>query len=231
MAGERDRKDTESTKRMEERSPVEPPETVLERYRDRLYGFVRRELRYYESLELLQPDEVSAMDIVDDVLARALQLWDRRPENLMPWLYRLALHRLRQVLRAARERPDKTICLELPAPLYESPEELDREWWEFYQPDDVVTWEDIVPDERIEPPEELESQLEAMHQVERLLNQLPARPREVFVLATFEDLTPEEIAGMLNVSVEQVQSWLRDARARLRRALTEHVGQGTKVSA
>ncbi len=204
-------------------SPSEAPEEILARYRDRLYGFIRRELRYYESLGLLQPDEVSALDIVDDVFARALQAWDHRPARLMPWLYRLALHRLREVLRAARERPSRTVRLELPAPVYEQPEELDEVWWEFYQPDNVVTWEDVLPDERIAPPEEMELREETMRQVEELLNQLPARQREVFVLATFEDLSPEEIAEMLGVPLSRVQSWLKEARERVRRALTERL--------
>ncbi len=213
----------------EEHTGQDASET-LARYRDRLYGFIRRELRYYESLGLLEPGEVSALDILDDVFASALRGWQRRPTPVLPWLYRLALHRLRQVLRAARARPNRTVRLELPAPQYAFPEELDEAWWEFYQPDDVVTWEDVLPDESAPPPDAMELRAETMQQVEALLNQLPAREREVFVLATFEDLSPEEIARLLGVSLEQVQRWLQRARERVRRALTERLDQTERAA-
>ncbi len=217
---------------MEQKQPLqeaqsaqnERPQEALIPYLDRLYGFVRRELRYYEDLGLLNPGEVRAEDVVDDVVARAVQLWAQRPPHLLPWLYRLALHRLRQIARAARERPDRTVRLELPAPLHELPEEADQELWEFYQPDDVVTWEDVLPDEHAPDPEEIELQQEALEQIEAVINRLPARQREAFILDTLEGLTPEEIARTLGVEEEQVRAWLREARERLRRAVTEVAG-------
>ncbi len=197
------------------------PREALQPYLAHLYAFVRREIAYYESLGLLREGELTAEDVVDEVIESALSLWERRPPgSLRPWLLQLALRRLRLYLRAARERPSEDIPLEELVPQEDwSTLDLDTEIWEFYEPDDVIAWEDLLPDPKAQPPDEFLEEVELDEPLGSALNSLPPRVREVFVLHALEGLTEEEIARLYGWDVEQVKRYLAQARDRLRAAL------------
>ncbi len=197
------------------------PREALQPYLKHLYAFVRRELRYYESLGLLPEGELQPADIVDDVIEAALSLWDARPAgSLRPWLLQLALRRLRQYLQAARSRPSADIPLEELVPQEDwSTLERDTEIWEFYEPDDVLAWEDILPDPTAPPPDEFVLAAELDEPLQTALASLGPRAREVFVLYALEGLTEEEIARLYGWDVEQVKRYLAMARDQLRERL------------
>ncbi len=197
------------------------PREALQPYLKHLYAFVRRELRYYESLGLLPEGELQPADIVDDVIEAALSLWDARPAgSLRPWLLQLALRRLRQYLQAARSRPSADIPLEELVPQEDwSTLERDTEIWEFYEPDDVLAWEDILPDPTAPPPDEFVLAAELDEPLQTALASLGPRVREVFVLYALEGLTEEEIARLYGWDVEQVKRYLAMARDQLRERL------------
>ncbi len=197
------------------------PREALQPYLAHLYAFVRREIAYYESLGLLREGELTAEDVVDEVIESALSLWERRPPgSLRPWLLQLALRRLRQYLRAARERPSEAVPLEELVPQEDlSTLDLDTEIWEFYEPDDVIAWEDLLPDPKAQPPDAFLEEVEIDEPLGSALNSLPPRVREVFVLHALEGLTEEEIARLYGWNVDQVKRYLAQARDHLRAAL------------
>ncbi len=197
------------------------PQEALQPYLKHLYAFVRREIRYYESVGLLPEGELTPADIVDDVVEAALSLWDARPAgSLRPWLLQLALRRLRQYLQAARQRPSPEIPLEELVPQEDwSTLRQDSEIWEFYEPDEVLAWEDILPDPTAPPPDEFIMNAELDEPLQQALASLGPRVREVFVLYALEGLKEEEIARLYGWDVDQVKKYLVMARDQLRERL------------
>ncbi len=197
------------------------PREALQPYLKHLYAFVRREIAYYEALGLLPEGELRPEDVVDDVVEAALSLWGVRPSgSLRPWLLQIALRRLRQYLQAARERPSLEVPLEDLVPQEDwSTLNMDTEIWEFYEPDDVVAWEDLVPDPTAPPPDEFLARAELSEPLQNALASLGPRVREVFVLYALEGLKEDEIARMYGWTVDEVKRYLAQARDALREAL------------
>lgn len=67
------------------------------------------------------------------------------------------------------------------------------------------------PDEFVISPEENVIILEVLREIDELLNQLPAKVRQAFFLAHFEDLTDAEIAQKLGVSDRMVRKYVAQA--------------------
>ena len=81
---------------------------------------------------------------------------------------------------------------------------------------------DIVVEESRDPLAQYVSEVEREHVVEAI-QQLPAEFREVILLREFEDLSYQEIAGVLGCPVGTVMSRLARARSRLRALLMDKV--------
>lgn len=64
---------------------------------------------------------------------------------------------------------------------------------------------------------------ELREKIETAIQHLPLKLRSVFLLRTFEDLTYEEIAHVLNISKGTVMSRLSRARERLKTMLREYI--------
>lgn len=203
------------------------PREALQPYLAHLYAFVRREIAYYESIGLLPEGELKPEEVVDAVIEAALSLWEKRPSgSLRPWLLQLALRRLRQYLQAARERPSEEIPLEALVPQEDwSTLSLDTEIWEFYEPDEVVAWEDLLPDASATSPDEYVAQAEIQEPLGDALQSLPPRVREVFVLYALEGLREDEIARLYGWNIHRVKNYLAQARDMLRERL--HLLPGT----
>ncbi len=67
------------------------------------------------------------------------------------------------------------------------------------------------PEEFVISPEENAIILEVLREIDELLNQLPAKVRQAFFLAHFEDLTDAEIAIQLGVSDRMVRKYVAQA--------------------
>lgn len=85
------------------------------------------------------------------------------------------------------------------------------------QLDDVAEW---VPDQAPRAERALIAQGE-VERVMRSVRRLPPKQREVFVLRFLEELTNDEIAGALGLSVGTVKAHLSRAVATVRRAMQE----------
>lgn len=208
---------------MNEKAPTSAltPKEALEPYLPHLFAFVRREIDYYERVGLLPPGEVQPEDVVDEVIEMALTNWDKRPEgSLRPWLLQMALRRLRRYLAAARERSSENIPLEELVPQEDVPTlDADTEIYEFYEPDDVVTWEDLLSDPHAPSPEEILEMAELSDPLQQALSSLPPPVREVFVLHALEGLREDEIARIYGWDVDTVKRYLAQARDTLREQL------------
>jgi RNA polymerase sigma-70 factor (ECF subfamily) len=87
--------------------------------------------------------------------------------------------------------------------------------------DDPAVAEGMSSDHSVEMHHD--GQLELAH---RLLDQLPAEQREVFVLHELEQMTGSEIATLMGTSIGTVRSRLRRARDSFRKQLAELTKEG-----
>jgi RNA polymerase sigma-70 factor (TIGR02960 family) len=174
----------------------------------------RRELQVhcYRMLGSLQDAE----DVLQDTLLAAWQGLGGFEErsSIRTWLYRIATNRCLNSLRSARRRPAK----EWDIPQVEPPEPTEL---------GEVVWLEPYPDSLLEGaikaplgPEARYQQTEAISLAfVTALQLLPARQRAVLILREVLGYRANEVADMLDTTVESVNSALKRARASLRRRL------------
>ena len=158
-----------------------------------------------------------AEDAVQDALLAAWQALDgyEGRASIRTWLYRIATNRCLDALRAAKRRPAK---------------EWDISEIELPEPTRLgeITWLEPFPDVLLEGsagrplgPEARYEQTEAMSLAYvTALQVLPARQRAVLILREVLGYHANEVADMLDATVESVNSALKRARATLQKRLT-----------
>jgi RNA polymerase sigma-70 factor (TIGR02960 family) len=174
----------------------------------------RRELRAhcYRMLGSLHDAE----DVLQDTLLaawRGLEGFERRA-SIRTWLYRIATNRCLNAIRSANRRPAK----EWDIPDIEPPEATRL---------GEVVWLEPYPDTLLEDainvplgPEARYAQTEAISLAfMTALQMLPGRQRAVLILREVLGYHANEVADMLDSTVESVNSALKRARASLERRL------------
>ncbi len=189
----------------------------------RLSRFVERELRYRESLSLLQPEQLSAEEVVDEAVLNALGNGEK-PERLAlePWLYRLAIRAIDDLVWRSRDDVP-AVPLDQNARLPVLQKGSDEYHLQDHQPDEAVVNRDLIADPRLLTPEASASSDEVLTLVERALLGAKREEREAFLLYAVEGFTPEEIAAISDRSLEQVRASVKAARDFLRQALPASV--------
>jgi RNA polymerase sigma-70 factor (ECF subfamily) len=171
----------------------------------------RRELQVhcYRMLGSLHDAE----DALQDTLLAAwqgLEAFEGRA-SVRTWLYRIATNRCLSALRSARRRPAKEWNMQFDVP---EPTRLSE-----------IVWLEPYPDAFLEPalsldPEARYEQTEAISLAfVTALQVLPARQRAVLILREVLGYHANEVADMLDSTVESVNSALKRARASLQRRL------------
>src|SRR5271155_2709789 len=154
-----------------------------------------------------------AEDALQDTLLAAWQGLDGFEEraSVRTWLYWIATNRCLSVLRSARRRPAKEWDMQVDLP---EPTRLGE-----------IVWLEPYPDALLEAalpldPEARYEQTEAVSLAfVTALQVLPARQRAVLILREVLGYHADEVAGMLDATVESINSALKRARASLHRRL------------
>ena len=150
---------------------------------------------YLLALQLLRDPE-DALDVAQDALLSLFTTLDRvgagRP--VRPWLLAIVRNRARDLLRRRRIRRHQSLAADDPEAGVELVAAAPR------------------PDADAE-------RAELQRRVWRALAALPAAHREVLVLRDYQDLTYDEIAGVLRVPIGTVMSRLHRSRRALRELL------------
>ena len=176
----------------------------------------RRELHVhcYRMIGSLQDAE----DVLQDTLLAAWQglgAFEGRA-SIRTWLYRIATNRCLNALRSASRRPAK----EWDIPQIEPPEpsRLGEVVWLEPYPDALIVTVPLGPEARYQQTEAISLAFVTALQV------LPARQRAVLILREVLGYRANEVADMLDTTVESVNSALKRARAGLGRQLppTDH---------
>ena len=162
---------------------------LIERYQERIFGLVR----HYTT------KTVEVEDIVQDTFIKAFRKLStfQHQSSFSTWLYRIAVNTSLDFLKRAGRNPVQAV--EDPETLSPSIESGQAQ---------VI----LPPDSRLER----EEIARITHEV---LEELPEIFRTVLVLREFEDLSYQEMADLLGISIGTVESRLFRARARFKDAL------------
>ena len=162
---------------------------LIERYQDRLFGLVRHYTKSAVEIE----------DIVQDTFIKAYRKLEsfQHQSSFSTWLYRIAVNTALDFLKRSGRNPVQAV---------EDPEEIGQD-------DQGRSRTQLAP-----PDAHLERE-EIAEITKKVLLELPEIFRTVLVLREFEDLSYQEIAEVLSISIGTVESRLFRARARFRDAL------------
>jgi RNA polymerase sigma factor (sigma-70 family) len=182
----------------------------------------QRELTVLELEGAIPIGEVTADDLVDDVLVAVWEAFDDRPQHapLDVWLMGILHERLNELQQQFGD-------VKLSTPIeHASAEELDADvddlnFWlsRALEPVEEVTLEDIIPDEASENWWR-ELVVEDQHErLMRLLQQLPKHERQAFMLSEVEGFNLSEIAFAIDRSENEIAKDVERARFALRAML------------
>lgn len=190
-------------------------EAAIAPHLDTLTAAARRDLQYYRRQGSIRAEDFSPEEIVGEGLIHAWDRRDRFPDRMSPrgWLLAVQHRALRGlVARQRRLNQEQIISLDAPVPTEGSSSDDTQEWfWEWYQPDQVNTWEEITPGSE---PVDTDLPVEGDY-----LDTLDEDQRHVAVLHHEFEMPMEEVAFALGRSLNEMAEQLNGARTTLRERL------------
>ena len=170
---------------------------VVEAFSPRLYRL---------ALKMLSNPQ-DAEDVLQETFLKAFRAIDRFDgrSSLSTWLYRIATN---EALMKLRKKNPEFISIEEPYTEVEDPDQ---------EPLQIVDWCCI-------PESELMNE-EAMAELDRAVENLPASLRLAFLLRDIEHLSTREAAEVLEVSETALKTRLSRARLRLRQSLSTYFSE------
>lgn len=183
----------------------------------RLDRFIEREIFFRENAEQILPDSLSKEEVIDEVIARALEDGEK-PDRLAlePWLYRLALRSVDDLSRRD-EDGSANVPLERSA-RKPNVRASDEAALQFHQPDETLTEESVIADRRAATPEDIASSDELIALVQTALLGSKPEDREALILHAIEGFTVEEIAAITDRKSAAVRDSIAAARQHIRAA-------------
>jgi RNA polymerase sigma-70 factor, ECF subfamily len=163
----------------------------------------RYERKIYRLAKNITRNDEDAEDVLQDAFLKAYTHLDnfKGDSKFYTWLVRIAVNEA--LMRLRKRKTDRSVPLDEPVELGE--ETVQRE---------IAVWEDN--------PEQQYSQEEWRRILDDAVDTLKPDFRTVFVLRDIEELSTEETAEALGISVPAVKSRLLRARLALRETLTRH---------
>ena len=170
---------------------------LMERYQNKIYRLGRR---------MTETDE-DAEDVLQEAFIKAFKSLGRFKEKskFSTWLYRITVN---QALMKLRKRKLDAVSLDEPVATEEGSVQRDLE------------------DETLDPLDQL-IETESLESLDQAIADLPPRYRAVFVLRHVEELSTEETARILKISVPAVKSRLHRTRMALKEKLIERLRNQT----
>jgi RNA polymerase sigma factor (sigma-70 family) len=181
----------------------------------RLRLFIEREIYFRENSGDLGPGAVSVEEILDEVVARALDERIEKPDRigLEPWLYRLAIRSLDDFGRSTGPNEEVDIQGRTRS---RNDTDGDEARLQFFQPDEAITAENGIADNNAWTPEQIAYSDEMISLVQFALRSAGRVDREAFILFAIEGFSLKEIATIVDRSPEQVRQSIQNAREALR---------------
>jgi DNA-directed RNA polymerase specialized sigma24 family protein len=172
-----------------------------------LFKAAQRELRYRIALGDLGAQDLEPGELVGEVLARGWRDRQHRPSHLSlrTWLLTLLFRVTEDIVRReARFKNLSSVSLEQPVPP-EPTYDDDESFLEWYQPDELMRWEDVVDGTSMNPEEAAAADEEFTRAIE-------PRAREAFLMHDLHGVPLEEIAVAFDVSLSEAAQLLVEGR-------------------
>jgi RNA polymerase sigma-70 factor, ECF subfamily len=169
---------------------------MVSRYWDRIYSMVHQMLRNQQDAE----------EVTQDAFIRAHRgLANFRGESAFStWLYQIATNLARnRYWYWWRRKRDKSVSIDAPVGA-----------------DNDMTLSDVIPAE-VESPDDIAVTQEFVARIGKGMDRLSTKHREILVLRNVKNMSYEEIAEILGISVGTVKSRIARARESLRSKLGE----------
>ena len=176
----------------------------------------RHEVAYYEDVGDFPPRYMNARELVGEALIQAWEHRARKPKGMEPraWLYAMLFETVDKL--AARRRdiqkhetlstdqviPDDPLVLD---PVYDD----DEEFYEWFQPDEALKWEDVIPSMAIAPEDLLRA-------AEASPKRFDAGERRAALLYFKLGFTLEQICRITGRSVRETARMLESVRGKLK---------------
>ncbi|MFW5955145.1 MAG: RNA polymerase sigma factor [Rhodothermales bacterium] len=171
----------------------------------------RRELAFYLKQRYIHPRDFSAEEVVGETLLQAWRHRSKKPKemSIRGWLLGTQHRALRNLVQKQREyREDKAISLDAPLPTNPDSHDTQEAFWDWYQSDEDLTWEDVIP---ATSREEVEISLDPDR------DHLFASEDEAHVLMMHDEfrMPLPEVAFTMNRSLREIGDLLANARTTL----------------
>ncbi|MBR0707985.1 RNA polymerase sigma factor [Bradyrhizobium liaoningense] len=186
---------------------------VVTAHLDELFAAAQRDISYHVAVGDLGDGDLTAEELVGETFLRAWRDRRSRPQSLgiRPWLLGLQYRVLMRIVRQEQLlRRLVSVSLEARAPeppIYDD----DEGFWEWFQPDDLVRWEDTLTDDAHPEP--------AIEALEQNIPGLSSLVRQVLFLRQVHRLSFAEIAAGLRISRESLSKLWREGCASLAEAM------------
>jgi RNA polymerase sigma-70 factor (ECF subfamily) len=201
---------------MMEVSMTTPPEEVTLARRlisgdmtafDRFVDIFQQKLFQYVFMTCGQRED--AEEVAQETLLKVFQSFDqlREPERVKPWIFTIARNVCYMKRRKSIFAPEEEISLDALMPEFRQSGEGRRL--------EIADWSNL--------PETSAIQLEVRGIVDQAIRELPDMYRSALLLRDVEELTTEETAEVLGVSVDVVKTRLHRARLMVRNKLDRHL--------
>jgi len=185
----------------------------------RLRIFVEREIAFREASGQPESDVLNWDEVVDEVVARALDDSIEKPDRmgLEPWLYRLAIRYMDELESALGESSSDVHLESIRRARNERASDEPR--LQFHQPDESMSAESSIADIRVSTPEQIAYSDEMIKLVQFALHAAARLDREAFILHAIEGFTLDEIAAITDRTPAQVEQSIGAAREKLRNSV------------
>ena len=169
-----------------------------------------RELAYREAIGELSSDQLTEEDLIAETLFKAWRSRKHKPDLLEARIWLIGLvHATAEMLIAQEAESQPSGILSIEEVLHEKPAyDPDADFWEWFQPDEVLRREDEIPDATLMPQEWEEIALRSPG-----LQKLTGTPKEAAVLHLVHKLEVVEVAQVLQRPLQQVREDLQRAHS------------------
>ncbi|WP_456473567.1 hypothetical protein [Desulfolithobacter sp.] len=196
---------------------------IVEPFLNDLYRLARREITYLQASGDLLPSDITPEELVDAVVVLSFEKQNKKPENiqLKPWLFKLALDQLEEEVRKSRNSRE-FLHLEEKVTTREGAISDDESWlYDFYQPDEVLSLEDLIAYPGDLSPEEITALAEEQKHVQPALANMPRIWRQALWLIHGEKIEPEQVSLILDTPVASLERITQRAETFLRGRLAD----------
>ncbi|WDN88576.1 hypothetical protein BuS5_01544 [Desulfosarcina sp. BuS5] len=186
---------------------------------------VKRELAFLHSQGDLPPDYPTVQDVVGEVVAAVIADWEAGMDSHAAYLRMLKeMHRVLDKEVQASRTFGEMVPLEEPVlldPADQTESMAGEEFYEFWQPDELLRIEDVIAGEASETPAASARDDQKVGYTLRLLKDLPIAWRRALMLHEFEDIAEEEMTSILDVDLPTVTARISKANHYVRERLLE----------